>query len=135
MESNVSEILTLLLQEAGFEYIVNKKLTDDSTITIDIYDDCPNINIINLGDEVWIWSVLCDFNEYYLLFDSYKFLSFFLNIEEEVFCLGQPTLKKVDGKIELRAQIRNESLVSVENFIEMIETYYFILKKYLDFFV
>ncbi|MFS1538406.1 MAG: hypothetical protein ACL7BU_06530 [Candidatus Phlomobacter fragariae] len=135
MEHNISKILISVLQKYGIEYVLNENLRDDLTIAINIEDDFPNINITNLVEEFWIWSVLCDCNEYYLKFNIDEFLSFFLNIEEGVFYLGQPTLKEVDGKIELRAKIKNESLVSVENFIEMIETYYFFLKKYLEFFI
>lgn len=123
-------LLYTMLNDAGFANIIDKDLSNHSTISLNMKDDIPTIYIKNEDDEVWVWAKLCAYNISTLSYNSANILPVMLNYNEDVFYCGQPCLYPVEGDLELRAQVRVKHLQSSAGFLMMLDHYLTILQDY-----
>nr|AAG48601.1 InvB [Sodalis glossinidius] len=130
MSYNVSELLMSSLERMGISDVAQGSLDDHSTITLKLTDDNPDINIITQNDETWIWSVLGEFNQNALTFNSANLLPFMINSHSDNFIFGQPSLVEVEGNLEFRAQVKSENLESVTAFTDMLDAFFTQLMDY-----
>lgn len=130
MSYKVSELLMSSLEQMGIGDVAQGSLDDHSTITLKLTDDNPDISIITQEDETWIWSVLGEFNQSALSFNSANLLPLMITTHNDCFNFGQPSLVEIDGNLEFRAQVKKESLESVTSFTEMLDAYFTILMDY-----
>lgn len=130
MKCDVVTLISGILNELGLSKIMDKDLSNHSTITLTMKDDLPAINIRSENDEVWIWAVLCDFNFSTLSYYSADLFPLMFNYNEDVFYCGQPCLYPIDGNLDLRAQIRDKHLESSSTFMAVLEEFLNLMQKY-----
>lgn len=85
MSYKVSELLMSSLEQMGIGDVAQGSLDDHSTITLKLTDDNPDINIITQEDETWIWSVLGEFNQNALSFNSANLLPLMITTHNDCF--------------------------------------------------
>lgn len=130
MKHDVVALLTTLLNRAGMTALLDRELSNHSTISLNMKNNIPTIHISNEDDEVWVWAKIVDQVPTSLSYCSANLLPLMLNYNEEYFYTGQPCLYIVDGNIELRAQVKEKHLQSPDMFSSMLDNYLNILQKY-----
>ncbi len=130
MKYDLVSLLSTMLKNVGLNNIIDENLSNHSTISLNMKEDIPTINIRNDDDQVWIWAKLCDYNISSLSYASDSIFSIMFNYNEDVFYCGQPCLYPVEGNLELRAQVKAEYLESPEDFLIFLEHYLTILQDY-----
>lgn len=130
MKYDVVELLKKMLKEAGMADVLDKDLTNHSTISLHMKEDIPTIHIKNKDDEVWVWAQLGDYNLSTLSYCSTNLFPILLNHNEDIFYAGQPCLYQVDGSLDLRTQVKEKHLESPSAFMEMLDNYLTILQSY-----
>ena len=130
MKYDLVSLLSAMLNNVGLDNIIDKNLSNHSTISLNMKDDIPTIHIKNDDDQVWVWAKLCDYNISTLSYSSANLFSIMFNYNEEVFYCGQPCLYPVEGNLELRTQVKEEHLESPEAFLIFLDHYLTILQDY-----
>jgi len=130
MKYDLVSLLSAMLTNVGLDNIIDKNLSNHSTISLNMKDDIPTIHIKNDDDQVWVWAKLCDYNISTLSYSSANLFPIMFNYNEEVFYCGQPCLYPVEGHLELRAQVKEEYLESPESFLIFLDHYLTILQDY-----
>lgn len=130
MNKDVAQLLKSVLTEMGMADCLVDDINNHSAITLTLVDGIPDINLITENDEVWLWSVLGDFNESALYHNSANLLPLMLNHHESFFPIGQPALYENNGQLELRACAKQETLESETVFTEMLDIFFTMLTHY-----
>ncbi|XTZ39297.1 hypothetical protein ACQYRI_04590 [Salmonella enterica] len=130
MKYDLVALLSTMLRDAGIEDIIDKDLSNHSTISLNMKDDIPTIHIKNEDDDVWVWAKLCDYNVGNLAYSSANLFPVMFNYNEEIFYCGQPCLYPVDGNLELRAQVKEQYLQTPDAFLSMLDHYLMILQDF-----
>lgn len=130
MKYDLVSLLSKMLGNVGMDNIIDKDLSNHSTISLNMKDDIPTIHIKNDDDQVWVWARLCDYNISNLCYASSNIFSVMFNYNEEVFYCGQPCLYPIEGNLELRTQVKEEYLASPESFLIFLDHYLTILQDY-----
>jgi len=130
MKYDLVSLLSTMLKNVGLNNIIDENLSNHSTISLNMKEDIPTINIRNDNDQVWIWAKLCDYNISALSYSSASIFPILLNYNEDIFYCGQPCLYPVEGNLELRAQVKEEHLESPEAFLIFLDHYLTILQDY-----
>ncbi len=130
MKYDIVALLSNMLNDAGMADILDGDLSNHSTISLNMKDDIPTINIRNEDDEVWVWAKIVEQAPASLSYCSASLLPLMLNHNEEYFYTGQPCLYYVDGNIELRAQVKEKYLQAPDDFLSMLDNYLSILQEY-----
>lgn len=130
MKYDLVALLSSILSDAGMGDIIDKDLSNHSTISLNMKNDIPTIHIKSEEDDVWVWAKLGDYNPSTLAYSSANLFPVMFNYNEEVFYCGQPCLYPVDGSLELRAQVREKHLESPDAFMSMLDHYLTILQDY-----
>ncbi|MEH4929687.1 hypothetical protein [Enterobacter cloacae] len=130
MKYDIVALLTDMLSDAGISDILDSDLSNHSTISLNMKDDIPTINISSDDDDVWIWAKIVEQTPESLIFCSANLLPLMLNHNEGFFIAGQPCLYPVDGVIELRAQINEKHLQSSDNLLSLLEAFLSLLQDY-----
>ncbi|MGN7915546.1 hypothetical protein [Enterobacter sp. 22466] len=130
MQYDLSNLLIQALDQMGISDVVQGGLDNHSTITLTMKEGNPDINLAAIDDEVWVWAKLTDFNENALAHNSSALLPLLLQHDEDCFHIGQPALYEVEGDLELRAQVKEKSLESVDAFMTMLDSYFNQLLEY-----
>ncbi|CCG87066.1 Surface presentation of antigens protein spaK Class 1B type III secretion system chaperone spaK [Erwinia piriflorinigrans] len=132
MKYDIAELISTMLKDAGMSEFLSDDLTNHSTISLNMKDDIPAIHIKSVGDDVWLWANLCEYNINSLAYCSINLLPVMLDYNEEVFYLGQPCLYPVDGQLELRAKVMEKYLGSADDFLSVLDHYLTIMLNYRD---
>ncbi|WP_299999395.1 hypothetical protein [uncultured Cedecea sp.] len=130
MKYDLVSLLSAMLKNVGMDNIIDKNLSNHSTISLNMKDDIPTIHIKNDNDQVWVWATLCDYNVSNLSYFSKNLFPIMFNYNEEVFYCGQPCLYPIEGNLELRTQVKDEYLASPEVFLVFLDHYLTILQDY-----
>jgi len=130
MKYDLVALLSLILKEAGLANAIDRNLSNHSTISLNMKDDIPTINICEDEGQVWVWAKLGDYNLSTLTYASSNLFPIMLNHNEELFYCGQPCLYTVSDNLELRAQVKEEFLESPESFLKLLDNYLTILQDY-----
>lgn len=132
MNYNIAALLSEAFRNTGMPDVVDANLDNHSTITINMKDEVPDINIKyeENNDEFWIWSVISEFVPESLSYLSSNLIPVMLNHHEHFFYAGQPCLYPVDGNLQLRAQIKEKNLNSSDDFLLLLDQFLTILQDY-----
>ncbi|AUX72535.1 hypothetical protein [Erwinia pyrifoliae] len=130
MKYDVAELISTMLKEAGMSEFISDDLSNHSTISLNMKDDIPAINIKSIDDDVWLWAKLGEFNINSLAYSSINLLPLMFDYNEEYFITGQPCLYPVDGQLELRAQVLEKHLASANDFLSVLDHYLTIMLNY-----
>nr|WP_041474492.1 surface presentation of antigens, secretory protein invB [Erwinia sp. Ejp617] len=130
MKYDVAELISTMLKEAGMSEFISDDLSNHSTISLNMKDDIPAINIKSIDDDVWLWAKLGEFSITSLAYCSINLLPLMFDYNEEYFITGQPCLYPVDGQLELRAQVLEKHLVSPDDFLTVLDHYLTIMLNY-----
>jgi len=130
MKYDLVSLLSKMLNNVGLDNILDKNLSNHSTISLNMKDDIPTIHLKNDDDQVWVWAKLCDYNISTLSYSSANLFPIMFNYNEEIFYCGQPCLYPVEGNLELRTQVKEEYLASPEAFLIFLDHYLTILQDY-----
>ncbi|WP_224653927.1 hypothetical protein [Pectobacterium versatile] len=130
MKHDVVALITDMLNESGVTDVLNEDLSNHSTISLNMRNDIPTIHIKSEEDSVWIWAKLCDYNISSLSYCSANIFPVMFNYHEEIFYTGQPCLYPIDGNLELRAQVKEQSLTDSYSFMKMLDHYLTIMQDY-----
>lgn len=130
MKYDLVSLLSTMLNNVGLDNIIDKNLSNHSTISLNMKDNIPTIHIKNEDDQVWVWAKLCDYNVSTLSYSSANLFPIMFNYNEEIFYCGQPCLYPVDGNLELRTQVKENFLASPEEFLIFLDHYLTILQDY-----
>jgi len=132
MKYDIVALITDMLNAEGAGDLLDKDLTNHSTISLNMKGNIPTIFIKEEDDYVWVWSILGEYHPSTLPHSSAKLFSLMFEFDEEHFYLAQPCLYPVDGNLELRAQIKECHLESKETFSEVLEAFFLKLQSYCD---
>lgn len=130
MKYDLVSLLSTMLSNVGMDNIIDKDLSNHSTISLNMKDDIPTIHIKNDDDQVWVWAKLCEYNISNVCYSSANIFPIMFNYNEEVFYCGQPCLYPIEGNLELRTQVKEEYLASPEAFLIFLDHYLTILQDY-----
>ncbi|AXF77642.1 hypothetical protein LU631_00915 [Erwinia tracheiphila] len=130
MKQDIVTLLREMLNDAGLDDIIDSDLSNHSTISLNMKDDIPTINIKTEGDEVWVWARVGEYTPSTLAYCSEGVFSVMFNFNEDFFHLGQPCLYPVDGHLELRALVKESFLESSDLFGEVLEHFLNVLQEY-----
>ncbi|WP_168415163.1 hypothetical protein [Erwinia amylovora] len=130
MKYDVAQLISTMLKEAGMSEFISDDLSNHSTISLNMKDDIPAINIKSIYDEVWLWAKLGEYSIPSLAYCSINLLPLMFDYHEEFFITGQPCLYPVDGQLELRAQVIEKHLVSANEFLTVLDHYLTIMLNY-----
>lgn len=130
MQYDIVALLTEILSEAGMSDVLDRDLSNHSTISLHMKEDIPTIHIKNNDDEVWVWAQLGDVTLSALNYCANNLFPLLLNHNEDIFYAGQPCLYQIDGALDLRAQVKEKHLSSPPAFMEMLDTFLTILQQY-----
>lgn len=130
MKYDVVSLLSTMLHDAGMDDVLDKDLSNHSTISLNMRDDIPTIHVRNEDDEVWVWATIVEHSSASLSYCSASLLPLMLNHNEVYFYTGQPCLYPIDGNIELRAKVKEQYLQAPDAFLSMLDNYLSILLEY-----
>lgn len=130
MKYNAALLLKEILNDSGLSHIMCDDVSNHSTITMNMKGDINPIHIRTEGDELWIWTTLCDYNLSSLSYNNANILPLMLEDNGDSFYCGQPCLYSIDGTLDLRAQIKHKHLESSGDFNDFLEHFYEITHKY-----
>lgn len=133
MRLSVADLIREIMNNAGLSDLVDPELDDHSAVTFSMKDGMPSVNILNdENNEVWIWATLGEINLNSLIYCSAELLPIMLMNDEQVFVLGQPCLYLQDDTLILRAMMKEEHLYSADAFINCLNSFLLLVKKYTD---
>lgn len=130
MKYDLVSLLSVMLNNVGLSNIIDESLTNHSTISLNMKDNIPTINLRSEDDQVWVWAKLSDYNLSTLTYASANIFPIMFNYNEEIFYCGQPCLYPVEGNLELRAQVKEQHLESPDAFLIFLDHYLTILQDY-----
>lgn len=130
MKYDLVSLLSVMLNNVGLSNVIDESLTNHSTISLNMKDDIPTINLRSEDDQVWVWAKLSDYNLSTLTYASASIFPIMFNYNEEIFYCGQPCLYPVEGNLELRAQVKEQHLESPDAFLIFLDHYLTILQDY-----
>lgn len=130
MKYDLVFLLSTILKDAGLSNVIDKDLTNHSTISLNMKDDIPTINICEDDDQVWVWARICEYNIQALNYASDNIFNIMFNYNEDVFYCGQPCLYAIDGYLELRTQVKDKFLQSPDDFLILLDYYLTTLQDY-----
>lgn len=130
MKYDIAELISTMLNDAGFSDVLESELSNHATISLKMKDDIPTIHMRAEDDDVWVWAKIIEQAPPSLSYCSDNLLPLMMNYNEDYFYTGQPCLYPVDGDIELRAQIKEKHLQSPDDLLSMLDNYLTILQEY-----
>jgi len=130
MNYDIVVLLSEIFNDAGMNSVIDPGLSNHSTITLNMKDDIPAINIKSEDDEFWIWAEISEHIPASFSYLSPNLIPVMLNHHESHFHLGQPCLYPINGCLELRAQIKDKHLQSSDEFLSMLDQFLTILQDY-----
>lgn len=130
MKYDIVALLSTMLNEAGMGDILDSDLNNHSTISLNMKEDIPTIHIRTEDDEVWIWAKLVENAPVSLAYCSANLIPLMTTFNEDYFYAGQPCLYPIDGRLELRAQVKEKHLYTAEAFLSMLDNYLTVLQDY-----
>ncbi|WP_261641792.1 hypothetical protein [Erwinia mallotivora] len=130
MKYDVATLISGMLSDAGLSDIVDSDLSNHSTISLNMKDDIPAINIKTDDDEVWVWTKLGEYSPSSMSYCSENIFTVMFNYNEAFFYAGQPCLYPIDGNLELRALVKDKFLESPSAFMEVLDNFLSIMQEY-----